>query len=74
MTTTPSSQRNDGSTALQGTFRVEMLGTQESLDQDSSKFYTVCLYGLLRTNEILTLLIRSIYCDAHGLIEVEERR
>lgn len=27
--------------SVQGDFRVEMLGSQESLDLDSGKFYTV---------------------------------
>lgn len=31
---------NSGAAAMYGTFRVEMLGSQESLDMDSSKFYT----------------------------------
>ena len=34
-------QRPSGSASLQGDFRVEVLGTQESLDLDCGKFYTV---------------------------------
>jgi hypothetical protein len=40
MATTPKT-RQGSSAGLHGDFRVDVLGTQESLDLDCGKFYTV---------------------------------
>ena len=37
----PQQQRPSSGAGLQGDFRVEVLGSQESLDLDCGKFYTV---------------------------------
>jgi hypothetical protein len=64
-------QRPSSGASLQGDFRVEVMGSQESLDLDCGKFYTVHKLQRLPRGLLLVLTFgicrhRNIFCAARG--------